>query len=187
MFRLRLISALTSSWFQLESATSVFSQPRWMGTKMLERSPGELHTYNINREGSKASRLIKRTNATPEETAEAVTSVLQYFIEMIEDNPVTVSCRNAAAMFTRLGRTETTANLGGWWFESPQLQVLIHLQSKFHLLGLGFAEDWGIVEEADLSVYFRGDGECFMGHGLLGSSFDDQTIEQGVRFRVPSP
>lgn len=151
----------------------MFSHPRLLGTKMLERSPGELHTYNINREGSKASRLIKRTNATPEETAEAVSSVLQYCIEMIEDNPITVSCRNAAAMFTRLGRTETSANLGGWWFESPQLQVLICLYYKFHLLGPGFAEDWRVVEETDLSMYFRGDGECLMGHELPGSSIHD--------------
>ena len=95
-----------------------------MGTKMLERSPGELHTYNINREGSKLVKRFKGLQPTTSEAAETVSQILDYFMELIEDNPITITSRNAAAMFTRIGRTETVAYMGDWWFEDPQQQVM---------------------------------------------------------------
>lgn len=90
---------------------------------MLERSPGELHTYNINKEGTKLIRRFRGLQPTTAEAAESITITLNYFMELIDDNPITISSRNAAAMLTRMGRTEAVARMGEWWFQEPQLQV----------------------------------------------------------------
>ena len=99
-------------------------QERSLGTKMVERSPGELHTYNINKEGSKLVRRFKGLQPSTAEAAESVSLVLHYFDEIIEDNPITITSRNAAAMFTRIGRAEAVAFLGDWWFEESQRRVI---------------------------------------------------------------
>lgn len=90
---------------------------------MIERTPGELHTYNINKEGSKLVRRFKGISPATDEAAESVTLILRYFTELIEENPHTITSRNAATMLTRIGKTEAVAKLGEWWFETPQLQV----------------------------------------------------------------
>ena len=97
-----------------------------MGTKMIERSPGELHTYNINKEGSKLYKRFKGLQPASDEAAETLSGLLRYFAEMIDDNPFTITSRNGAVMFTRIGRAETVANMGEWWFEKSQQQVSSH-------------------------------------------------------------
>ena len=124
---------------------------------MTERTPGELHSYNINKEGSKLVKRFRGLQPSSAEGGESVSRLLRYFVELIDDNPITITSRNAATMFARIGRAESVAYMGDWWFEKPQQLVCVHITDwppiERRFCCAGSAEDWTAAVETALPMH----------------------------------